>query len=743
MAWPQSQEYNEAIQNPRICFTDPDLKQGSVKLNAMGLPVPISGAFANVYQVTTATGKWAIRCFVREVKDSHRRYDEISKALGTNRPAYTAPFEYQRNGIRVGSTAYPIVKMQWLTGELLSEYIARNLSNPAQLTQFADKWAALMSDMRTRKIAHGDLQHGNILVVNDEPKLIDYDGMFVPAFQGLRSNEVGHPNFQHPQRKETDFGTFTDNFSAWVIYACVRVIATSPEIYNFSRGLGRDEGLLFSREDYANPSISPIFGQLRQHPDDTVVRLAQQISSFIAKSPKDVPPLDTAAFPSTVVVTTGAAAKDWWRGHLASESEAPKILPPHLPAISEIGSQVRAQREMLGGIIVCCGAFIAGQTGAIGMVGFWLFQSAAVFAAERRLRYHFNETPAGAARNRHFQEVHLKAEELEEKKANLVQLRAKMTVNAEQERYLNEHTQARVAEITGIQGNETKQAYSEKAVSIAVVARKLQALNAEEVRSLQAAVDLYEPQITKAQAELGALPAKKTELFNSMLKKEHAAAIRANLALHYVSQADIPGIGPKFRSSLKNRGIVTAAHVTFGAVRVIPGFGQSRTAAIVAWKDGIEAHYRMRLLKDFSDPAVRQAERQFRDMQDSLELALERARNAAQSARIRVSQEYQQKRSQISSEEQGVLLATETRVAVINSKYSRQIATQRTDTEQKIRALRKDTANAQAALNSLETDIRRLESWHREVGVPRTKRYEETLTFSKYLKIVFTSKFNS
>ena len=55
-------------------------------------------------------------------------------------------------------------------------------------------------------IAHGDLQHGNIFVVDDELKLIDYDGMFVPRLAGCRSNELGIEHYQHPQRKEHHFG---------------------------------------------------------------------------------------------------------------------------------------------------------------------------------------------------------------------------------------------------------------------------------------------------------------------------------------------------------------------------------------------------------------------------------------------------------------------------------------------------------------------------------------------------------
>ncbi len=38
MAWPTSQDYNEAIQNPTSCFNDADLRQTEAKCNALGIP---------------------------------------------------------------------------------------------------------------------------------------------------------------------------------------------------------------------------------------------------------------------------------------------------------------------------------------------------------------------------------------------------------------------------------------------------------------------------------------------------------------------------------------------------------------------------------------------------------------------------------------------------------------------------------------------------------------------------------
>ena len=44
--------------------------------------------------------------------------------------------------------------------------------------------------MREHVIAHGDLQHGNIIVQDDGTiRLVDYDGCYVPELAGLKSNE--------------------------------------------------------------------------------------------------------------------------------------------------------------------------------------------------------------------------------------------------------------------------------------------------------------------------------------------------------------------------------------------------------------------------------------------------------------------------------------------------------------------------------------------------------------------------
>lgn len=58
--WPSPQDYNEAIQNPHYSLFDPTLKNSVVVADKLGLPKPVSGAFATVYQVISEERSWAV-----------------------------------------------------------------------------------------------------------------------------------------------------------------------------------------------------------------------------------------------------------------------------------------------------------------------------------------------------------------------------------------------------------------------------------------------------------------------------------------------------------------------------------------------------------------------------------------------------------------------------------------------------------------------------------------------------------
>ncbi|MGH7950920.1 MAG: PEGA domain-containing protein [Limisphaerales bacterium] len=290
MPWPLIDDYTGAVQNSQSAFNDPDLRNGQPELTRLGLPRPISGGFACVYNIQSSRGRWAARCFLSEISDQQQRYDVIDKHLKKVRLAHTVLFEYLPKGIEVKGKKYPLLKMEWVQGDSLSTFIEKNVNNPTVLRSLAGKWVKMLTALQATGIAHGDLQHGNILVVGGELRLIDYDGMFVPALSGRTSHEIGQKNYQHPARTGFDFGPQLDNFSAWMVYLSLVALATHPELWR--KYNGGDECLLLRKEDFLNPSNSAVLRDLNNSGSNEIQALTEIFISFLNFSPLDVPPLD-------------------------------------------------------------------------------------------------------------------------------------------------------------------------------------------------------------------------------------------------------------------------------------------------------------------------------------------------------------------------------------------------------------------------------------------------------------------
>jgi hypothetical protein len=287
--WPTPQDYNEAIQNLRVNATDPELQHAVIQTDALGLPRPITGAFASVYRVDAGQKRFAVRCFLRHVTDSQWRYEQISQFVQTDDLSYTVGFDYQPQGILVRGSRFPLLKMEWVEGKTLDNYLSD------RKMQVSPDLAASFKEMCLRLnaagIAHGDLQHGNMMIRDEQFYLVDYDGMYVPSMKGKDSNELGHRNYQHPQRDAHTFGPYLDNFPAWVIYVSLRAMAIDPSL---SKRLGAGEDcLLFRRQDFIDPLNSCAFAVLEQHQNEEIQRLAKFLRALLSEPPIQVPPLNT------------------------------------------------------------------------------------------------------------------------------------------------------------------------------------------------------------------------------------------------------------------------------------------------------------------------------------------------------------------------------------------------------------------------------------------------------------------
>ena len=293
MAWPGITDYTEAIQNPDLCFKGTDLETGVLATNQRGMPLVFSGAFASVYQVSVGGRKYAVRCFTREVEEKvqQTRYNQLSDYLIKVLPPSFVHFRYVERGISVRGDWYPIVKMDWVEGKSLSSFVGSRLNEPDTLQRIAAQWrGGPVASLRGLRIAHNDLQHGNVMVQGDgNIRLVDYDGIFLPRFRGERSPELGHTNYQHPLRKAEDYDAYVDNFPSLVIYLSLLAIAADPGLWSFHN----EDNLILTQNDYAAPGSSEVFKRLKSSPDSAVIELAGSLEKYCALPVEEVPDLET------------------------------------------------------------------------------------------------------------------------------------------------------------------------------------------------------------------------------------------------------------------------------------------------------------------------------------------------------------------------------------------------------------------------------------------------------------------
>ena len=297
MAWPTATDYNEAVQDLRRNVVDEELRAGRPALTPLDLPMIWSGNFADVYKIHDAKSgnAWALKCFTRKVPGQADRYQHISTHLQRARLPFMVDFRYLDQGIRVHGEWYPALKMDWVEGGIpLNQFVEQYLNRPRTLKLFLGLWVKTADRLRQAKMAHADLQHGNVLLVprgerGVQLRLIDYDGMYVPAFAGSRSAELGHPAFQHPQRSRAGiYSAEVDRFSNLAIYSAIHCLTVGrQELWD---RFDNSDNLLFREEDFQYPANSEVFHTLWELPDEDSRALAGRLILACTK-PLDQSPL--------------------------------------------------------------------------------------------------------------------------------------------------------------------------------------------------------------------------------------------------------------------------------------------------------------------------------------------------------------------------------------------------------------------------------------------------------------------
>ena len=265
MQYPLISEYVKAIQDAGDNLEQ--LAHLTPVLDDHGEPYRSSGAFAVVFKMQDKrTGKYyALKCFTEEQQGRAEAYRQIADELDLLDSPYITSVKYMEKELFVDSQCeedeFPVLLMDWVDGETMEAYIAANYRNQSAMLMLSYRFGKMAAWLRTQSFSHGDIKPDNIIVRPDGSlTLVDYDGMFVPSMKGYKSPTIGTKDFCHPLRTMDDFDETIDDFSLASIALSLKAISMN---FTLLDTYGASDRLLFSEDDYRNPSNSKVISALK------------------------------------------------------------------------------------------------------------------------------------------------------------------------------------------------------------------------------------------------------------------------------------------------------------------------------------------------------------------------------------------------------------------------------------------------------------------------------------------------
>ena len=266
MQYPLISEYVTAIQDAGDNLEE--LAHLTPVLDDHGEPYRSSGAFAVVFKMQDkSTGKYyALKCFTEEQQGRAEAYRQIADELDLLDSPYITSVKYMEKELFVDSQCeedeFPVLLMDWVDGETMEAYIAANYRNQSAMLMLSYRFGKMAAWLRTQSFSHGDIKPDNIIVRPDGSlTLVDYDGMFVPSMKGSQSPTIGTRDFSHPLRTVDDFDETIDDFSLASIALSLKAISMKSTLLDI---YGASDRLLFSENDYRNPSNSKVISALQE-----------------------------------------------------------------------------------------------------------------------------------------------------------------------------------------------------------------------------------------------------------------------------------------------------------------------------------------------------------------------------------------------------------------------------------------------------------------------------------------------
>ena len=252
-----------------------------------------TGGFTVVFPVIVNKEKWAFRCWHANLGNVRQRFECIADAIQNTRAKYLCDFAYVDEGIIVGGKLFPTTRMRWVDGYTIKDYICENKHSKEKLLKLAERFLKVCQDMHKHLLAHGDLQHGNIIVDSKcEIYLVDYDSFYCPKLAGKTDIITGLSAYQHPARRNNLIvSEKLDYFSELIIYLSILAIAHNPALVDKYQ-VKDSERMLFSADDFSNIKYSDIYKDILALGQEFVVYL-QILEIYLSKtSLSDLEPFD-------------------------------------------------------------------------------------------------------------------------------------------------------------------------------------------------------------------------------------------------------------------------------------------------------------------------------------------------------------------------------------------------------------------------------------------------------------------
>lgn len=708
MPWPTGSDYQQATQNAEVAFRDAELKAAHPELDKLGMPKPRSGSFAVAFKMQCTGRDYAVRCFLKEAIDRQERYRLIQEFLDKAKLPYAVEFQYQREGILAHGAWRPILKMEWVHGDTLGAFVAKNVHDARNLLELAGRWVEMTQALNNAGMAHGDLQHGNVMVMpTGQLKLIDYDGMYVPALAGRPSNEDGHRNYQHPLRSALDYGPKLDHFSEWVIYVSLVMLSLDPTLWVKLKG--GDECLLFRQADF-DPATSPALQVLDSSRDERVRSLASAFRTLLYFGVSQIPLIDarTLPLPEPATVFSGALipvvtppGASWIADHVAGSGSisAPIVAGGALaniggasalvpaasaaapvedldaswilsmigpaPAPARFTSATRVEWSVLlvsgvgaGSALTYADVLAPALLAAIviaNLILWWLryrrqeiVQRAG--SAGRLVADHRRQVAACDAQGKKLERDKMASAQLLQQRLN--------AVGAER------------AKIQAAEAHEGEKPRAQLKLTIETVnqaRKKLAEDDSKELKRLQAGIG---GQLMAAQRDLAGVDQTQLKELASALEALRNAHLQRKMESAYLARARVPGIGPGRVANLRAAGVNTAADMKRRGLYGISGIGPTLQGSLLSWANAVEADAMRTRPMSLAPDAESYIRSKYSQQRSNLTTQRDVLQKRMAAEQQRISAAHQPERDALNLREQAAQLAAATELTRIHGQYA-------------------------------------------------------------------------